>query len=187
MFKSIIALLFIIAAASAININFNGQDIHLKSNPSPSEFGDFMLGFLEGLEITFSPTNNMTQCVVASNTSFEEFDNGFALIGSGFKHISIKDFDDGCKEVGQGLAQIPKIMTACGVTELTDDIFAIAAKLASGTDGIIEYILKEALDILYHKTDLTEDFKSMVSNWESNNYMQSGISFGEIVGILIEN
>ncbi|EFA76764.1 hypothetical protein PPL_09515 [Heterostelium album PN500] len=169
-------VLFLIASSTAIQVR---EQKPVSSGPSPAQFGDFVLGFVAGMEIAMN--GNSTECVVESNATFDDFANGFTLIGEGFDHLSASDVEQGIELVGEGLAQIPQILSLCGVTEFIGDIVNVAKELSSGTGGIIEVILKEALNIFHNREDITEDWKNMVNDWKSGDYQSSGQNLGLVI------
>eukprot|EP01132_Coremiostelium_polycephalum_P005135 gene5135-6395_t len=150
---------------------------------TPAEFGQFVLGFVEGLEISMNA--NATQCIQQAGATFDDFSNGFTLISIGFKKKSISNVQQGLVDIGLGLQEIPQVLTLCKVEQFVAEIESLAKELSSGTAGIIEVILKEALNIFHNRVDLTTDFKTAISAWKSGDYTTSGKNVGEIVGVLL--
>ncbi|GAM20317.1 hypothetical protein SAMD00019534_034920, partial [Acytostelium subglobosum LB1] len=155
----------------------------VRGGPSPAQFGDFMLGFCAGMEIAMN--GNVSTCVADSNATWEDFANGFDLIGKGFDHLSASDFTKGMSLVGDGLAEIPAVFGSCGITQFIADILTVSKELSTGVPGVIDVIVKETLNILHHGKDISADWKGMVKDWHSGNYGSSGQYLGLVVGILL--
>ncbi|GAM21232.1 hypothetical protein SAMD00019534_044070, partial [Acytostelium subglobosum LB1] len=180
--RSIIAIIIMLAVcASAVQVHERVQT--LGKGPSPAEFGDFMVGFCEGMEIAMN--GNVSTCVAESDAAWEDFANGFHLIGKGFDHLSARDFTKGMELVGNGLAEIPPVFDECGITQFLADIISVSKELSSGAEGVIEVVVKETLNIFHHGDDISEDWKNMVKEWKKENYNQSGVSLGLLVGIIM--
>ncbi|KYQ99713.1 hypothetical protein DLAC_03653 [Tieghemostelium lacteum] len=148
-----------------------------------ADIADFIIGFADGLEVTLN--GNASQCVAQAGTTFDEFSLSYQLIQTGLKKKSASLVGQGIEDFGLALQQIPTVLQICGATEFIDEIKSIAEELASGSAGIIEVILKEALNIFTHRQDITSDFEDMISSFNSGSYQASGDYAGTIVGILI--
>ncbi|KAM9953007.1 hypothetical protein ACTFIR_008065 [Dictyostelium discoideum] len=146
--------------------------------------GEFLIGFAQGVEITLN--SNSQACLSGVTSTFDEFQTAFQLIESGFESKSISQVKTGITDLGLAIQQVPVDYDACGITQFVEEIEEIASKLSSGVDGIVDVILKEAVEIWEHKNDLSADFKTAIADWKSSNYNGSGVAVGSIIGDLIQ-
>ncbi|KAK5582830.1 hypothetical protein RB653_004418 [Dictyostelium firmibasis] len=146
--------------------------------------GEFLLGFAQGVEITLN--SNSQACLSGVTSTLDEFQTAFQLIDSGFKSKSVNQVKTGITDLGLAIQQIPVDYEACKITQLVQEIEEIASKLSSGVDGIVDIILKEAVEIWEHKNDLSSDFKTAIADWKSSDFNGSGVAVGSIVGDLIQ-
>ncbi|EGC35574.1 hypothetical protein DICPUDRAFT_91999 [Dictyostelium purpureum] len=156
-----------------------------KEESDITEIGQFLIGFADGMEITLNP--NSQACLNGAENTLNEFVTGFQLIDSGFKSKSISQVGVGIQDLGIAIQSIPVVYQSCGITQFVSDIEDIAKELSSGADGVVEFILKEALEIWKNKHNLTDDFKTMIADWKSGDFADCGKELGTIVGVLISN
>eukprot|EP01132_Coremiostelium_polycephalum_P000900 gene900-1125_t len=158
------------------------QDLELNNVGSARDFGNFAVGFLEGIE--YSLSGNVKRCVSTAETSFGEFSKSFSLIDSGFKHKSLSDSRAGIRDFGIGLIDLVKTYERCGVGKLISEISAISKEVTNET-GIIRLVINEVLDILHNYHSLSNDFKSAISSCGRSDFTGCGAASGRIVGILL--
>ncbi|EGC30924.1 hypothetical protein DICPUDRAFT_11690, partial [Dictyostelium purpureum] len=149
-----------------------------------TDVGHFLLGLAEGLEMAVS--SEAQQCFNDATTSFKDFENAFSLISQGFKTYSKDKIESGFIDLGAGLLLIPDIYEQCNIQKFVNEIRAIAEKLESGEAGVFEVIIKEVINIFAHHTAITTEFKMAISDWQNNDFLDSGINVGKILGILLQ-
>ncbi|KAF2071730.1 hypothetical protein CYY_006954 [Polysphondylium violaceum] len=170
---ALVAILALVASASA----------KTSYRSTPADIVSFIVGVADGLEISMN--ENATQCVTESGATFDEFVTAFHLIDQGFQKKSVALVGQGIEDFGLALQEVPVAFQTCGVEKFVQEIESLAKQLSSGTDGIIEIILKEALNIFHNRVDLSGEFKAAIADWKSGSFFGCGQNVGEIVGILL--
>jgi len=170
---ALVAILALVASASA----------KVSYRSTPGDVVNFIVGVADGLEISMN--ENATQCITESGATFDEFVTAFHLIDTGFQKKSVSLVGQGIEDFGLALQEVPVAFQTCGVEKFIQEIQSLAKELSSGTSGIIELVLKEALNIFHNRQDLTGEFKSAIADWKSGSYFGCGQNVGEIVGILL--
>jgi len=176
-FVFVLALLFVADGKSKYH-----KVSHIKA--PPSHVVQFLEGFAEGIETTIG---NVTECTKDLDITFDDFNISFVHLRYGFDHLNVKEIELGCVYLGKGLEEVSVALHACGLEELAKEIKDLATELSTGVSGIIEVIVKEAVNVFYHRHDLTADFHSAINNWEKGDFFNSGIAVGKIVGILLKD
>jgi hypothetical protein len=145
---------------------------------------EFLEGFGEGIDSDFG---NISICAKDLNITLEDFDDAFRDIEHGIDHLDAAEIKRGIEAFGRGLLELVKALRACGFLTLADDIYKIASELASGAFGIVEVIVKEIINILWHEHDLTKWFHDASKAWNSQNYKMAGYWTGKIVGLFLKD
>ncbi|KAM9992249.1 hypothetical protein ACTFIY_009689 [Dictyostelium cf. discoideum] len=181
--RFILVLVLILGlVSSSFGMNVEKNEVSQIELQSARDFGNFALGFAEGIEISL--TGNLHKCVAAAESSFSEFSNSFHLIDSGLKHKSLGDAKSGLRDFGIGLVDLVKTYQRCGVGKFISEISAISKEVTNET-GILKLIIHEVIDIFHNSHSLTSDFKSAISDCGRGDYTGCGVASGKIVGILM--
>ncbi|EGG18144.1 hypothetical protein DFA_06811 [Cavenderia fasciculata] len=158
--------------------------VEFENVESAKDFGLFLLGFVEGIEI--STSKHAQQCIADSGRSIKGFIGAYEQIQFGLSHKSVSAIGQGFKTLGNNLKEIPKILEECEVKVLVKEIKGIAQKLESGTAGVIQLLVKEAINIFHNRVDLTADFKRAIAAEKRHDFKSFGLESGKIVGVLLK-
>ncbi|EGC34215.1 hypothetical protein DICPUDRAFT_92268 [Dictyostelium purpureum] len=158
------------------------QQVELENLQSTKDFGKFLVGFAEGLEISLS--GHLKSCIASIDSSFADLSAAYHNIDSGFSHKSSSTMRAGLRDFGHGILDVYNAYNRCGVKSLISDIRTIAAEVSSET-GILKLVIHEGIDIIHNAHTLTTSFKNMISDCKRGDFTGCGVNSGRIVGILI--
>eukprot|EP01113_Clastostelium_recurvatum_P017120 TRINITY_DN2002_c0_g1_i1.p1 TRINITY_DN2002_c0_g1~~TRINITY_DN2002_c0_g1_i1.p1 ORF type:complete len:192 (+),score=46.55 TRINITY_DN2002_c0_g1_i1:64-639(+) len=186
----IFSLLLVVASAVRIqrpkNENLILQRPMFKTaSLSASDVEQFMIGFAEGVEIQLGGT--VESCLARSKATLTDETRGIVYLDNGFKLRAMKDLEEGFKNVGAGIVEVVEAYKACHVGQFVDEIEDVAKKLSSGTDGIVEFIIEEIINVFHHDHDITQDTKDAISSFKGKNYKAGGVAIGKIFQILLKD
>lgn len=61
--------------------------------------------------------------------------------------------------MGNGISEVALVLQQCDAGEIVQEIESLASQLSSGPEAIVEVVIKEAVNIFRHGSDLTSDVK----------------------------
>eukprot|EP01113_Clastostelium_recurvatum_P017121 TRINITY_DN2002_c0_g1_i2.p1 TRINITY_DN2002_c0_g1~~TRINITY_DN2002_c0_g1_i2.p1 ORF type:complete len:194 (+),score=47.88 TRINITY_DN2002_c0_g1_i2:64-645(+) len=188
----IFSLLLVVASAVRIQRPKNENLMNVLQRPmfktaslSASDVEQFMIGFAEGVEIQLG--GSVVSCIAKSKATLSDETRGIVYLNNGFKLRTMRDLEEGFKNVGAGIVEVVEAYKACHVGQFVDEIEDVAKKLSSGTDGIVEFIIEEIINVFHHDHDITQDTKDAISSFKEKNYKAGGVAIGKIFQILLKD
>jgi len=188
MYTKVLFVLFaVVAVASAVNvdIDYEAEFTAEFQLTSARDFGAFAIGFIEGLE--FSTSSHAKACISNTKRTFSGFQAAFSELDRGFGSKNLGTVSTGMRELGGSLIELPILYQECGVGTFIGEIKSIASRLKDGTPGVIDFVIREAINILHHGKDLTADIKGAISSCKRGAFTTCGIDVGKVVGILLKD
>ncbi|EGG16146.1 hypothetical protein DFA_09171 [Cavenderia fasciculata] len=188
--QQLIAVFLILAvvfagSADAATFKLNSRSSARLSVTSAKDFGEFLLGFIEGLEI--STSSHSRACIADTTRSVSEFVSAYEEISKGFSEKSAHTLGAGFKVMGEALLEVPILWQECDISGFISEIKGLASKLEEGAGGVLDVIIKEAINIFHHGHDLTSDFHGAIADEKSHNWSGFGVNVGKIVGVLLKD
>jgi len=141
----------------------------------------FIKGFAYGFDLVMG---DPAACVQEVQGLLNDFENGAKEIGDGIRTLQVKEVADGLLAFADGVEKLAAAIKDCGVQKTVEDIYKIVSEIRSGE--IKTFIENEVVHILGHGRELIHLFKDLVSSFQSRNYYTLGKSVGEILAILID-
>jgi hypothetical protein len=176
-----LAIFLIVATTTS---TFVEARVQLKFGPNRQDWIGFIEGIALGIESDFG---NVTECTQEAEFAYESLERSFQELQEGFRQKSVGLITAGIIDLGFGIQEIGKDLKTCDIGEILEDIEKIAKELSSGVTGIIEVIVKEAVNIFSHHKDITNDIKNAYSFWGQGKYQLAGVQVGKLLGFLIQH
>ncbi|KAL0490403.1 hypothetical protein AKO1_003206 [Acrasis kona] len=180
--KSVLIVLFTILLLAQ---HICTQSLHARvenaNDANSSRALDFVKGFCFGVA---SKISNVTECVKQTELSIHEFTDSYTQIRQGVKTLSPSIVLEGIVNFGKGLNSLALDLKKCGAARLVDDIKRLANEVKTG--GVLKVIVKEAVNIWHHKTEVTKFFLNFIKYYGTAQYTFAGVELGQLVFLLLE-
>lgn len=147
---------------------------------NPAE--QFLEGFAIGFEIEIG---NVTECIHDAMNIATLSDQFYLLEKEGFNDRSMKELYAGFKVLPQLAQEIALGLQQCGLISFAQRITNVVKEFESGPEGVIKIIIGEVISIFHNHNEITGDIRSGIAAYKSGDYTSAGVSFGEVVEILL--
>jgi len=142
---------------------------------------DFLIGFGIGLGVEFG---SIPECIADYYPLNFVFSTAFKLIEDGFKTFNVSEIGQGFRVFFAGMKDLEELIEDCGGFPGAEDFLGILVKFARYGAA---YVGWDELDKVFRNfPTLQQNVVNGVTYWNQGLYQQSGIMWGEIVGIMVK-